>query len=312
MSGIKMRLFHQRKTSLTFFLQVLMLSPAHLFAGPFYKVKSQEIFEAMQTQSEYDVTATTNVARFQASVLLEIVNRSMAFDSSRSILFIRHIEWMDAYMEYTGLTKSTLPIHAQLSLQNRQDLLLDFTQDRVIEKIEAGEEPRMALNVIVGWPDEGPGTTDKYSFQDTLSTPKLQVTNHREITFRLLDFGDMIVYDDIRGLTGRPTSGLLGVLFRVIGEGSVVQSRMKITPDGLQVNRAHAEKGLIGITETVTVRPDGSSEKGLPDDRPDLLAIEERLKRPLDIKYLPLGFEQLDAVWPKQSNHDADEDKEHE
>jgi len=110
----------------------------------------------------------------------------------------------------------------------------------VIERIEKGKMPRIAINVMVGWPKSAE-LPKKYSFVDTLSTPKLKVTNHREITYRLLDFGDMIVYDDIHGLTGRPTSGILGMLFKIIGEGRVVQSRISITPDGLK-SIAHTQK----------------------------------------------------------------------
>ena len=159
----------------------------------------------------------------------------------------------------------------------------------------------MAINVIVGWPKrtELPG---KYSFADTLSTPRLKVTNHREISYRLLDFGDMIVYDQINGLTGRPTSGILGMLFRIIGDGRVVQSKMAVTPDGLQINRTHAKKGPFSIKETVTVLPQGITQKWLPNDRPDLLDIEMLLKRPLKIRYLPLEFEGLAEIWAKGWN----------
>jgi hypothetical protein len=108
------------------------------------------------------------------------------------------------------------------------------------------------------------------------------------ITYRLLDFGDMIVYDEIQGLTGRPTSGILGLLFRVIGEGEVSYSRITISDDGLQITRARAQKGPIVITETVTVQPDGKTEKGLPSGRRDLQALEKKLKRPLRIRYVPI------------------------
>ena len=74
----------------------------------------------------------------------------------------------------------------------------------------------------------------------------------------------------------------------MIGEGQVVQNRMIIAPDGLQVSRAHAEKGFFGVTSTVTVHPDGRTEKDLPEGRPDLLAIDTRLKQPIELRYRPL------------------------
>ena len=57
--------------------------------------------------------------------------------------------------------------------------------------------------------------------------PKLKVTNRQEITYRLLVFGEMVVYDEIDGTFGRPLSGVLGALFKVIGDG-----RMNSAPDG--------------------------------------------------------------------------------
>lgn len=105
------------------------------------------------------------------------------------------------------------------------------------------------------------------------------------ITFRLLDFGDMIMHDKIEGLTGRPTSGVLGFLFRIIGEGHIEYSKMMISEEGLQITRAQASKGFIDVTSTVTVKPDGQTEKGIPPDRPDLKALEEKLKQEIEITY---------------------------
>src|SRR6185295_5997195 len=97
----------------------------------------------------------------------------------------------------------------------------------------------------------------RYSYDDTLAIPDLHVTNERVIAYRLLDYGDIFVFDEIEGLRGRPTEGLLGVLFNVIGEGSVRWNRMAISPEGLQVARARATKGPFSVESTVTVYPDG-------------------------------------------------------
>lgn len=287
-------------------LQMLLLNSGQLYSRPIERVSSQEILKAMQSQSGYDPTVSTNVARFQAAVLLGLAEKAIVSDSGGTVLFIGHQEWFEAYLRFTGLTGSTVPLFARLAHEHKQDQLVDFRKGCVIDRIEKGKVPLMAINVIVGWPKsvELPG---KYSFADTLSTPKLKVTNHREITYRLLDFGDMIVYDQIKGLTGRPTSGILRMLFRIIGEGRIVQSRIAITPDGLQINRALAKKGLFGVKETITVKPDGVSLKGLPKDRPDLLTFERLLKRPLKIRYLPLEFARLVEIWAKELNN-ADND----
>ena len=78
----------------------------------------------------------------------------------------------------------------------------------------------------------------------------------RVITYRLLDFGDMLVCDRIHGLRGRPVSGVLGIMFRLIGEGAVVSSRMAISNDNLQIIHAHSRKYLINLQTTASVHPD--------------------------------------------------------
>jgi hypothetical protein len=281
--------------------QMLLVQSNQLYSRSIERVSSQNILQAMQSQSGYDPTMSTNVARFQAEVLLSLAGKAVENDSAETALFIGHKEWFDAYLLFTGLTKSTAPVYARLAYEYKQDQLIDSSAGRVIDRIEEGTVPLMAINVIVGWPHT-PELPSKYSFHDTLSTPKLKVTNHREITYRLLDFGDVIVYDEIKGLSGRPTSGLLAMLFKIIGEGRVVQSRIAITPDGLQITRARAKKGFFGVSATVTVQANGVTKKGLPQDRPDLQAFETLLKRPLKIKYIPLQAKVLAEMWVKGSS----------
>ena len=113
------------------------------------------------------------------------------------------------------------------------------------------------------------------------------MTVERAYRYRLLDLGDQVVLDDIQGLYGRPTSGLLGLLFTFIGEGRAVLSRMAFAADGTQVMVGQAKKAFIVRTATVTVRPDGTAEAGVPEGRSDLAALEPRLREPLGIEYVP-------------------------
>ena len=250
-------------------------------------VDRQELLGAMERCRGYDPTATTNGARFQAEVLLHITRQARAHAPDGPPLFVGHEDWFRAFLEVTGRTEETAPQYARLAHRYGQDMEIDWRADRVIREAKEGPRPELAANVTIWWNGESGGPT-QYSYRDTLSTPHLKVTNHRVITYRLLDFGDMIAYDRVQGLTGRPTSGILGLLFRIIGEGHVVASRMAISHDGLQVSRAEAKKAFMGVTATVTVYPDGRTEKDVPADRPDLLAIEERLKQPIEINYVPL------------------------
>ena len=156
----------------------------------------------------------------------------------------------------------------------------------MIRTVKDGPVPDLAVNVRIWWKKKNNGSK-AYSYHDTLSTPHLKVTNHRVITYRLLDYKEWIVFDKIEGLTGRPTTGLLGFLFQIIGEGRVVESRFAVSSDGMQINRARAEKAFFSVHTTVTVKPDGHTSKDVPPDRPDLLDLEMTLKKNLEIDYLP-------------------------
>ena len=192
----------------------------------------------------------------------------------------------------TGLSSERAPLFMRLAHDHGQDTEVDYRRERVVNAVEPGPPPELALNVCISWP-EGSGRPTKYSYEDLLSTPRLKVTNERLLSYRLLDFGDMTVFGDIRGLRGRPTSGVLGVLTQIIGEANVEENRMAVSADGLQVARARAKKAFLEVASTLTVYPDGRAEKDIPPGRPDLAMLEARLKQPLKLVHPPLG------CWPK-------------
>ena len=247
----------------------------------------EEILAAMTESQGFDPTATTNGARLQAEVLLRLAREAHARDAEGQQLFIGHDEWFSAYLARTGLAADQAPLFIRLGYEHGQDIRVQYGNDRVIRRVIEGPTPAFALSVSISWPQQRDGPKS-YSYEDLLSSPKLKVTNKRLISYRLLDFGDVVVFDEIEGLYGRPTSGFLGVLFSLIGEGHVAQNRMAISRDGLQVSRARAEKAFLSVVTTVTVYPAGRTEKGLPTNRPDLETLETLLKRPLRVEYLPL------------------------
>jgi hypothetical protein len=255
-------------------------------AGASRAVPPDEILAAMRESRGFDPSATANAGRLQAEVLLRLARRARERDPAGGPLVIGHAEWFRAYMDYAGVTAEGAPLFVRLAHEHGQDAEVDYRTGRVIERV-TGPEPLLAANVRVFWPP-APGRPDRYSFEDAASTPRLKVTNHRVITYRLLDLGERIVLAELEGLTGRPTTGLLALLFRVIGEGQVVESRMAVSPDGLQITWARARKGFFEVSSTVTVQPDGRAEKGLPPGRPDLEALAARLKEPLRIRFRPL------------------------
>src|SRR5262245_57602035 len=269
-------------------LALALASAAVPVPEPRQAVSREEVLAAMRESHGFDATATTNGARLQAEVILRLAAQRMARDPNGPPLRIGHQEWYEATLERTGLARGKAPAFIQLGYDFHQDLEADYRRDRVIERVVEGATPVLALNVRIAW-TPSKDVADSYSYEDLLSSPKLKVTNKNLITDRVLDLGDSNVFDEVEGLEGRPTSGDLGMLFKTIGEGHVVENRMTISPDGLQVARARAKKALFSVTTTITVYPDGRTEKDLPADREDLKPLAARLERPLRITYRPVG-----------------------
>ena len=238
-----------------------------------------------ERQRGYTITATSNGARFQAGVFRTLVERARAADPSRSRLLIDPRDNAHAFMAATGLGADELPSFVRLAWRYGQYQLVDYGADRVIAHSES-ERPALAISVVTWWPDSA-GGPETYSYVDTLAQPSLRVTNHRVVSYRVLYFDDMVVYDDVQGISGRPLTGLLGLLFDVIGDGRAIQSRSALSRDGLQVTSSMVRKGFITLTPTATIYPDGHIVKDVPPNRHDLDAIAARLKRPLAIEYGP-------------------------
>ena len=256
---------------------------------PGYQVVSRaEIVEAMRQRGDYDPTATTNGARFQADIALYLARKARERDPQGLPLFIGYEDWFRAFMEVTERTEDAMPQYAQLLYQYKQNIEVEYRIDRVIREIKEAPTPELATNVRIWWEDQF-GKPDRYSYLDTLSTPNLRVTSQRVMSGRVLDFGNWVAYDEMEGFTGRPTSGILGFLFQIIGEARVLQSRMAISKDGLQLYRVTASKGFMKITITVTIYPDGKMEKDVLPDRPDLIELEKRISQPLEIEYAELS-----------------------
>lgn len=238
----------------------------------------------MRLSAGFNPLATTNGARLQGEVILRLVQDRLAREPASSPLLIRHDDWFHALLTVSGIDADRAPVYARLAHQHEQDIVADGSPG-IVRRVLRGTPPRRAADVTISWPAK-PGAAHEYSYEDTLSTPRLKVTNKRVIQYRLLDLDGVIVFDEIEGLAGRPTTGPLGLLFQVIGEGRVVQYRMAISPDGVQVSRGRARKAFFEVATTVTVWPDGRSEKGTPPE-PGLRSLARRLEMPLELEYRP-------------------------
>ncbi len=256
---------------------------------PGYQVVSRaEIVEAMRQCDNYDPTATTNGARFQADVVSYLARKAQERDPQGLPLFIGYENWFRAFMEVTARPADAMPQYAQLLYQYKQNIEVEYRIDRVIREIVEAPTPDLAVTVRIWWKDQ-PGKPDRYSYMDTLSTPHLRVTNQRVMSCRLLDFRNWVAFDEMEGFTGRPTSGILGFLFHIIGEARVLQSRMAISKDGLQISRVTARKGFLERIVTVTIYPDGKMEIDVPPDRSDLIELKKQIMQPLEIEYAELS-----------------------
>ncbi len=255
------------------------------------RVPRDELVRAMRLHGDFEILATTNRGRFTSGLLLRLARWAKQRDPGGNPLYIDPRDWFTSFIEVAGVGPEDAPLPARLGFEHGQRVLVEYREDRVIHHVKKGVEPVLAVNVRAWWP-EGPDVPSSFSFTDTAAVPTLKATSRRDVSYRLLQFEDMVVLDQVRGLSGRPVSGLLGALFSVIGEGALKQTRIAISDDGLQVTAGRAKK-VFSVSTTVTIEPDGRGTKGIPEGRPDLDALEARLKSPLDIEYVPYSWEPL-------------------
>ena len=281
-------------TLVSLLLALLFLSPSAHAQAPACLVDTipraelaAEMRTAALSHGEFDLLATPNWPRFQTALYLQLVRHAMEREPLGGVLFIPPDYLFWEFLSLAGVTDpSEAPGLLLWALHLDQGTQLEYRPGGIVKSVIKGTHPTLAINVRTAWPDR-PDGIDKFSVLDTLSVPKLRVTNRQEITYRMLVFGDMVMIDEIDGTSGRPLSGVLGALFSLIGEGSLVYYRSVLADDGLQVVRVKAKKAIFSKTTTITVYPDGRAENGVPPDRPALAATEELLKQDREIEYYP-------------------------
>lgn len=110
----------------------------------------------------------------------------------------------------------------------------------------------------------------------------------------------MVVFAEMEGMSGRPTSGALGALFTVLGMARLEETRFAVARDGTRVTRAQVRR-LLSRTVLATVSPEGRAERGVLDDDPELLRLAELVQRELEIEYArepPLVCPNEPGAWP--------------
>ena len=247
-------------------------------------ISRAELLDAMERRrGNYDIVPTPNWGRFQTDVFLNLIDAALARDSLGGVILISAEDWYQAYGRVANLKPEQLHVGQRLAHDVGQTMVLDFRRGGVVRHLGGNRQLRIAANARIYW-NGGPS---KFSYRDTLTDPRLQVTSHRMITHRLLEFGDStVIYDEIEGVSGRPTSGLLGFLFSVFGEGALKESRLAVGRDDILIVRARSKK-IFSKSVTAIVIPEGRGDEGIPPGRPDLTRLEQRLLEPVEIEYLP-------------------------
>jgi hypothetical protein len=271
-------------------LLLLLLSTSSTRAGDFpdptHRVEYEEIVAAMAKEAHqgYNLLVSTTSARFTSSVILELVKNAEKTRPDGEPLLLHYDDWCAAFRQVNQLDSGSLPEFVALQRTHKQSQYVDYSTDPSQITIKDGPTPLRVVRVSAGWP-RMEGSAAEYTFIDSASSPRMQATNERVISYWLVEYEDMVMEDEIKGLKGRPLDGALGTLFKVLGNGRVVQSRFAISEDGIQVTRARAKKGFLSVNPTSTTLPDGVVEKGIPENRPDLKAMDERLKQKIKIEY---------------------------
>ena len=246
------------------------------------RVPRSALLAAMGMEKGYDRRATTNQARLQTRVFLRLAHEAVERGEATP-LFIDHEDWFQAYLETVGLPPDQAPLSVRLSYQHQYDIALDGRPGMVVESVQTGPLPSAALNVR--WRSRR-GTT-RYSYRDPTSRPVLELSFDGTVSYRLLELDGIVFLDQVTGVAGRPVSGPLTFLFRLLGSARAAWSRSALTGDGWQVVVGHGRKGPISRTATVVIRPDGQVEPVTSDKRSDVAALEARLRRPVVVDYRP-------------------------
>jgi 4-hydroxybenzoate polyprenyltransferase len=264
---------------------ILVLAALPLAGQPIRVVPRNEVVAAMAAQKAlgYNLLATTNGVRFNSAVLLHLAREAVRNGSTTPFL-VAHDDYFEAYVQVTGIARNEAPRFISIAHEFKEDQLVDHRMERVVERIVQGPAPILALNVVAGWKGGAP----RYTYEDRASHPALSVTHERVTSHRILDFGDRVHIADIRGISGRTLDGFLARIFSVFGNAQAVQSWLAIASDGLMVTVTTGRKGIFSATPTATVWPDGRAIEDLPPNRPDLAAIERKLRQKFVARYRPL------------------------
>lgn len=255
------------------------VSPATAQPGcPHNVVETERMRRVMATIDSYEPT-TTNQSRFVADFLLGLA-RDPGLVGLSDTFQVQPERFFNAWLDVNNTSMDEAPVSMRKVLEFNQRFAVDTNPPARIDPESA--EPRQVLSVHVSWP-AGPDSPDHYTYHDRLTDPEVRMRQERLITYQLIDFGDFVAYENIDGVRGKPTSGALGALFKLLGMTRIHSTRYAVAEDNTQLIRSRVSK-LFRFTAHATVSPDGHGRRGIPDDRPDLETLANRLDRDFEIE----------------------------
>jgi stage V sporulation protein SpoVS len=265
-------------------------APAGSAAAAPERVPAEAVAAIMKQQAAYSISATTNSARFQAAVYLGLAQQTLAKDPTGGQVFVHADDWFASFLAASGLDADSAPAFMKLAAEHQQHVLIDCRPGAATNEVKDGPAPDLAINVLLFWhplTDAGKKAASSFSYRDTLADPEVEVTNYREISLRLLLYGEVIVFDEIIGVRGRPNAGPLGLIFKALGKGLLVHSRQLSFADGRLLMRVKARKWGIVRDVLATVQPDGTMTDGAAAD---LKVHAPLLKQPFKVIYTPYNW----------------------
>lgn len=248
------------------------------------RVPYKDLVTILDKAKGYKRLVTTNTVRYQSEAILNLIKWAERKHPRAVGVFLGYDDWYRANLEVNDVEEGEAPVYMKLAYQNKQDMRIVFRGEGILKPGNAASRPDAAAIVTAWWP-KTPGCAKSFRFIDRNSVPVIKVTNKRVINYRIMWFEDMIICDKIEGISGRPLTGLLGLLFKFIGDGRVVESRTILSKDDLQIVRAYCKKGPAGIWALSTIYPDGRAIKDIPKNRPDLQKIVSRLNEKPKVRF---------------------------
>ncbi|HEX3274217.1 MAG TPA: hypothetical protein VHR43_05125 [Gemmatimonadales bacterium] len=247
------------------------------------RVSREDMLRAMARHGAYNLTATTTSMRFGAEALLALVASHRRPVGGRVRLFVDQTDWFSAHRETAGVSYDAMSAAAKAGFEHHQDAVVEYGPD-LLEKVEKGPTPLQVLDVTISWPDSA-GAPSSFTYRDTLSVPRVEVHDSRVIQFKLVQYEDMLLFDEIRGISVKPM-GFLSAIFALVGRPDLKQTRVAVSADQWEVVRGQV-KVFPGISKTGTavIEPGGLGHEDVPAGRADLDSLRRRLERPVKLRY---------------------------